>query len=88
MRTPTTPLSCRELVELVNDYVEGVLPESERARFDGHVGCCDWCVAYVVQFRETIAVAGQVDPGSIAPDVEAHMLSAFRDWKSGRPGPA
>lgn len=84
MSSPTTPLTCRELVELVNDYVEGVLPESERARFDGHVDCCAWCVAYVAQFRETIAVVGQVDPGAIAPDVEEHMLSAFRDWKSGK----
>lgn len=83
MSTPTTPLTCRELVELVNDYVEGVLPEADRARFEGHVGCCDWCVAYVGQFRETIAIAGQVEPGSIAPDVEAHMLAAFREWKSG-----
>jgi anti-sigma factor RsiW len=83
MSTPTTPLTCRELVELVNDYVEGLLPAPDLARFEEHTDCCGWCVRYLAQFRETIAIAGHVEPGAIAPDVEAHMLAAFRDWKSG-----
>ena len=84
MSNPTTPLTCRELVELVTDYVEGVLPAEDRARFEEHTDCCDWCVAYVAQFRETIAVVGRVDEGAVAPDVEEHMLRVFRDWKSGQ----
>jgi anti-sigma factor RsiW len=84
MSTPTTPLTCRELVELVNDYVEGMLPAEERVRFEQHTDCCGWCVRYLAQFRETIQVVGHVEPGAIAPDVEAHMLEAFRDWKSGK----
>ena len=31
-------LTCRELVELVTDYLDGALPAAERARFEAHAG--------------------------------------------------
>ena len=85
MSTPTTPLTCRELVELVNDYVEGAAARARPRPLRGPRRL----LRLVRRLRrtsssETIAVAGQVDPGAIAPDVEAHMLAAFRDWKSGK----
>jgi anti-sigma factor RsiW len=83
MSTPTTPLTCRELVELVTDYLEGVLPESERARFAEHIDCCGWCLKYTAQIRETVQVVGELPPEPVAPEVEQHLLAAFRAWKSG-----
>jgi predicted anti-sigma-YlaC factor YlaD len=84
MSTPTTSLTCRELVELVTDYLEGVLPESERARFAEHIDCCGWCLKYTAQMRETVQVVGHVEPETVPPDVEAQLLSAFRSWKTGQ----
>jgi hypothetical protein len=86
MSTPTTSLTCRELVELVTDYIEGMLPEPERVRVEGHVDCCAWCVAYIGQMRQTIEVVGQVEiePGPVAADTEQQLLAVFRDWKTGR----
>jgi RNA polymerase sigma-70 factor, ECF subfamily len=67
------PLSCRELVELVTDYLEGRLPEAERRRFEEHLGGCDGCTAYVEQFRRTITTVGALSeddvPGDAAEDV-------------------
>ena len=34
MTTDVEQLSCRELVELVTDYLEGTLPEAEREQPD------------------------------------------------------
>ena len=31
--SPLLDLTCRELVEIVTDYLEGALPADERARF-------------------------------------------------------
>jgi anti-sigma factor RsiW len=51
-------LSCKELVELVTAYDDGVLPVDERARFDEHLTECPDCVEYLAQFRRTVAAIG------------------------------
>ena len=67
-------LTCRELVELVTDYLEGALGDDERARFEAHLGGCAGCTAYLHQMRTTIwlvgrlrcnAPAGSMDSGSL-----------------------
>jgi anti-sigma factor RsiW len=75
-------LSCRELVELVTDYLEDALPAEDRARFDVHIGGCDGCIAYLEQMRTTIELAGRLEPEHVSPEAEAALLGAFRDWKS------
>jgi anti-sigma factor RsiW len=56
-------LTCRELVELVTDYLEGILPKYDRARFDAHIAGCVNCTRYVEQFRETIRLTGTLRDG-------------------------
>jgi anti-sigma factor RsiW len=74
-------LSCQELVELVTDYLDGALPPAGRARFDAHIADCDGCRAYLEQIRATIALTGTLAPEQLAPEAEAALLEAFRDWK-------
>ena len=59
-------LSCKELVELVTAYDEGVLPVDERTRFDEHLTECPDCVEYLAQFRRTVAAIGLAAPSSSA----------------------
>lgn len=47
-------LVCREFVELVTDYLEGALPDSERARFEAHLAECDGCAGYLQDMRRTV----------------------------------
>jgi anti-sigma factor RsiW len=76
-------LSCQELVELVTDYVEGALAPEERWRFEQHLAECGNCQRYLEQIRETIRIAGRLSPETIAPEAEAVLVGAFRDWKVG-----
>ena len=41
------PLVCREFVQLVSDYLEDLLPERERRRFEAHLAECDGCAGYL-----------------------------------------
>ena len=82
MTNDLVQLSCQELVELVTDYLEGALPEEERARFEKHVGPCDGCREYVEQMRETIELAGRIEPPALSPEAERALLAAFRGWKA------
>jgi anti-sigma factor RsiW len=75
-------LSCQELVELVTDYLEGVLPDADRGRLEEHLETCDGCRDYIEQMRTTIALAGATRPVDLAPEAEDALLAAFRDWKT------
>lgn len=77
-------LSCREVVELVTDYLEDALPAGERARFEAHIAACEHCTAYLDQLRVTIGVVGTLEPEALSPDMERELLEAFRHWKDGR----
>ncbi len=77
----TRELSCIELVELVTDYLEGVLDPAERARFDAHLATCSGCAAYLEQMRHTIRLTGQLRADDIPPDVLDELARAFRAWR-------
>ena len=76
-------LSCRELVELVTEYLDGSLSWRDRGRFDGHIAGCPNCTAYLAQFRETIRLTGTLRVEDVGPDARAELLETFRSWKDG-----
>ena len=76
------PLACRELVELVTDYLEGRLSWRDRRRVERHLAGCDGCSAYVDQMRATLAALGTVTEESLAPEAREALLHAFRDWRA------
>ncbi len=81
MRLRTPKLTCRELVELVTDYLEGALHARDRRRFDAHIAGCDGCRAYLAQMRVTIDALGELPEERIAPDARRELMELFADWK-------
>ena len=79
----TKPIPCREMVELVTDYLEGALSRRERRRFERHIAGCDGCTAYLDQMRQTLRVVGSLSEESIPADARDALLHAFRDWSAG-----
>jgi anti-sigma factor RsiW len=75
-------MTCRELVQVITDYLEGTLSRRDRRRFDRHLRECDGCTVYVEQMRETIRLAGALREDDLAPAVREELLEVFRDWKS------
>ena len=75
-------LTCRELVELITDYFENVMPLDIRSQFERHISDCHGCKGYLDQVRQTIRLTGQLSDDSLDSDVRERLLSAFRDWKS------
>jgi predicted anti-sigma-YlaC factor YlaD len=77
-----TELTCRELVEIVSDYLEDRLSPIDRQRFEEHLTVCEGCANYVEQMRDTIRLAGRLTENSIPVPARERLLQAFRDWKS------
>jgi anti-sigma factor RsiW len=75
-------MACKELVEIVTEYLEGTLDEADRLRLEVHLEECPGCVEYVDQFRETILATGEVMLSSLAPERRAELLEAFRGWRA------
>jgi len=73
--------TCRELVELVTEYLEGALSARELAIFEAHFSACPGCIAYVEQMRQTIKLAGRLSADSITPQARDALLLVFRNWK-------
>jgi anti-sigma factor RsiW len=75
-------LSCRELVELVTDYLEGTLDRRTRSRFERHISGCPHCTAYLDQIRETVRLTGMLREDQLEPRAREELLAAFRTWKT------
>jgi len=72
--------TCREVVELVTDYLDDALGPRAWARLDAHLRDCDGCAAYLEQLRATIRVAGRLAPGAIPDATMSRLVAAFRSW--------
>jgi anti-sigma factor RsiW len=82
-RVETPQMSCKELVEVITEYLEGTLAAEDRARFERHRAGCDGCKAYLDQMRATIRALGHLPPESLSPEAERALLAAFRGWREG-----
>jgi predicted anti-sigma-YlaC factor YlaD len=76
-----TELTCRELVDLVTDYLEDALSRAERVRFEKHLAGCSHCRTYIDQFRETISLAGRLREDDVSPAARDALLERFAEWR-------
>jgi anti-sigma factor RsiW len=73
-------LTCHEVVELITDYIEEVLPPEDRRRVEEHLAICDGCATYLEQMKETIRLTGMLTEEQIPEDQKRRLLEAFQGW--------
>jgi anti-sigma factor RsiW len=78
--TDSRELVCRELVELVTEYLDHALTDADRAAFERHLEDCDHCGVNLDQMRRTIRMLGELSPERLSPSADAALLTAFRSW--------
>ncbi len=78
-------LSCKEITELVTDYLEGRLGLGQRLSFFLHVSMCRHCRAYIAQMKATTRALGHLPPEPVPAEVADRLRAAFGDFK--RRGP-
>jgi anti-sigma factor RsiW len=74
-------LTCRAIVALVGDHLDGALPAAERAAFEAHVAGCRDCRLYLRTYRDAVALAkaAAVDdevPSDMPEDLVRAILAA------------
>jgi anti-sigma factor RsiW len=78
-----TTMTCRDLVELVTEYLEETLPAPERARFESHLAGCPHCRVYVQQMRLIVRALGRLPEEAVAPAKWDALREHFRHWARG-----
>jgi anti-sigma factor RsiW len=78
---PGRDIVCRESVELVTDYLEEVLSQAQRRRFEAHLAHCPDCPGYLDQIRAIVALAGSIAPDDLTPRMREEFISLYRRWR-------
>ena len=82
---PGATITCREVVEIVTDYLEGVVDEPTRAEIEAHLALCPGCDEYLAQMRATLNALGRIPLDSLSEAARNDLVASFRDYPpSGR----
>jgi|KBSSwiStaDraftv2_1062776.scaffolds.fasta_scaffold3793067_1 anti-sigma factor RsiW len=67
---------CREVVDLLTEYLEGGLTPEEARRLEGHLANCDACTGFLDSLRTVRAGAGALRADAVPEDCR-RALHAF-----------
>ncbi len=73
-------LECREVVEVVSDFLSGAMTAEDRARLEQHLLVCPPCTLHVAQVRATIEHIAALRAEQVPAEVGPTLVNAFRQW--------
>ena len=82
-------MKCRDFIGFIAEYLEGTLPEAQRAEFEGHMDECPYCVNYLESYKATIKLAAAIhtDPDAPVPeDVPEDLVRAILEARKKKAG--
>jgi hypothetical protein len=84
MSEPPEPetVECRQIAELLSDYVEGTLPKRIRELLEWHIEGCSPCVAFVNTFRGTVNAAAKLRAVQIPPELKQRLIAVLRESRT------
>jgi anti-sigma factor RsiW len=77
-------VTCRQLVEVLTDYLDGTLDAAERADIERHIVFCRGCADYVEQMHSTIDLLGLLSADTPEGAPNEGLVAIFRDWRAQR----
>jgi anti-sigma factor RsiW len=70
--------TCASGVELLMDYLEGMLPAEVSTALEQHVAGCARCTAFVASYQATSHILRDATTTSLPSDVEASLQAFLR----------
>lgn len=80
--------TCREVVQLLIDFVSGELPADHRVRVEQHLNRCPPCVTYLETYQLTIRLTRQLPCRPLPPQLAERLKQALREIRGDPPGGA
>jgi anti-sigma factor RsiW len=74
-------IECRQIAELLGDYLDGSLPRETRELIDFHIDGCAPCVAFLNTYRGTVDAARLLPDVVIPPELKKRLLTVLKSAK-------
>jgi hypothetical protein len=73
-----TNKTCKQMTDLVFDYLNDKLSSSMKRDFEQHLKMCPDCVNFLKTYKKTVSVTRSVRPEEIPPRVRNNILDFLR----------
>lgn len=71
--------TCRESIELLMDYLEGLLPPDEKAALDAHFAACKPCLDFLRSYQRTPRLLRKAMAVDIPPAVSERLAQFLKE---------
>ncbi|PYN50634.1 MAG: hypothetical protein DME00_04755 [Candidatus Rokuibacteriota bacterium] len=75
-------IECRQIADLLGDYLDGSLPKSTRELLEWHIEGCGPCVAFVNTYRGTVNAATKLKEVNIPSELKQRLLAVLRNQRA------
>ncbi len=72
-------MTCKDLVDLLSEYVDGELDRATARRLEQHLRGCVECTAFLNTFRKTRAMTREAAEAAMPPELRARLRRFLRD---------
>ena len=73
-----TDVTCASGVELLMDYLEGVLPPQTARDLEAHVAACERCRAYVESYRATPRILRDATTADLPGELQRSLMATLQ----------
>ena len=77
-------IECRQIAELLGDYLDGTLPSHTRDLIDFHIDGCPPCVAFINTYRGTVSATRNLADVPIPSELKKRLLAVLKSNKAPR----
>jgi anti-sigma factor RsiW len=74
-------LECKEVVELVSEFLGGSMTAEDRARLEQHLLVCPPCTLHVAQVKATVRYLAELRVDRTPAQVGPALIDVFRQWQ-------
>lgn len=74
-------LTCRQVAEILNEFVEGALTQERTTHVQVHLEACPPCVAFANSYRVTIKISQKLQPRPVPETLRAKFEQAVKELK-------
>ena len=75
---PSSELECRECMDLLAEYVDGLLPRHQAELLEWHLDGCGPCVAFVNTYRGTVGAARRLHEATLPPELRSKLVAFLK----------
>jgi anti-sigma factor RsiW len=71
-------LGCRDIVELLDDYLDGALERADAAALEAHLKDCQDCTAFLETYRGTVRASRHLSASQLPDELRQRLLGFLR----------